>query len=909
MSIFNKVTLESLKKNRTRTIVTIIGVMLSAAMLCAVMTSASSFMHYIKENTIFDGGDWHGRIDNTDLISFEQVEKHESVSDAISIQELGYSKLDGASDKDRPYLYILGGNSKTSSFLPVHITSGNYPVTTEEIILPENLTRDSGVFFRIGDRITLELGDRMYEGQKMNQYNPCRFYTDGILQFNGESLEVRETRTYKVVGFYDRLGPSFENYNSPGYTAFTLADTKPTRDYEYDVYFRLENPKDFSKIMQSGSFPVAESQVEKNTDLLMFYGEAPFENFFKMLYSMVAVIVGLIMFGSISLIYNAFSISVSERTKQFGLLSSIGATKKQLRHSVFFEAFAVSAVGIPLGVLAGIGGIGVTFLLIGEKFKAMGFSSALRIHVSVSHILITVFIALITVFISAWVPSKRAAKVSAIEAIRNSEDIKVKNQNARTAKVTYKVFGLPGVLASKHYKRNKRKYRTTVISLFMSIVLFVSAFSFTDYMMESVNGGMIGSTYDLSVHYDPNLNGNIPETDLLQKIKEIETVNDAAVIRDLFVDLKIENSEITEKVLSEKNIWTNNSEKNESFVSVNAVLTFVDDDSFKKLLSENGLYEKDYMDQDHPLAVVLDQKAVYNGQTQRYEAVKYLKHNELEVKTEQHKRLNGYWFSDVMEDDNGNLVVRYLKDDGHDGGGNQKDYKCLPAEEALYDITLSVGKVLTNRPYYCNDSVSLTVIYPVSMINRILPDYDCKLNPCQFFMTSDDHRSTYKALKELTEENRISTDYIDDRAATEENLRNVVTIIRVFTYGFIVLISLIAAANVFNTISTNLNLRRREFAMLKSVGMTQKGFNRMMNYECLLYGAKALLYGLPASVCVTFLIWKSTGIGFDTSFRLPWVAIGIAACSVFAVVFATMLYSMRKIKKENLIDALKNENV
>lgn len=102
---------------------------------------------------------------------------------------------------------------------------------------------------------------------------------------------------------------------------------------------------------------------------------------------------------------------------------------------------------------------------------------------------------------------------------------------------------------------------------------------------------------------------------------------------------------------------------------------------------------------------------------------------------------------------------------------------------------------------------------------------------------------------------------------------------------------------------------RREFAMLKSVGMTGKGFNRMMNFECILYGSKALLYGLPAAGFVAWLIYRAIGVGYDTDFQLPWSAIGIAVLSVFLVVFVTMMYSMTKIKKENPIEALKNENI
>lgn len=151
--------------------------------------------------------------------------------------------------------------------------------------------------------------------------------------------------------------------------------------------------------------------------------------------------------------------------------------------------------------------------------------------------------------------------------------------------------------------------------------------------------------------------------------------------------------------------------------------------------------------------------------------------------------------------------------------------------------------------------------------------------------------------------------YLNDYAEREEMDRNIVTIIQVFSYGFIVLISLVAAANVFNTITTNINLRRREFAMLKSVGMSNKGFHRMMNYECLLYGSRALLFGLPASAGVTWLIYRAVDGGYKTNYHLPWGAVGIAVLSVFLVVFATMMYAMSKIGRDNPIDALKNENL
>ena len=269
-----------------------------------------------------------------------------------------------------------------------------------------------------------------------------------------------------------------------------------------------------------------------NNDLLMYSGTFAVNGFTTMLYSLAAIVIGLIMFGSVSLIYNAFSISVSERTKQFGLLSSIGATKKQLRKMVLFEALAVSVIGIPFGVLAGVGGIGVTLMLIGEKFRAViGYPIDMKLSVSPVAIGVAAVIALITVLISAWIPSKRATKVSAVEAIRQNLDVR-NTKPVKTSKLTYKFFGLSGVLANKHYKRNKKKYRTTVVSLFMSIVLFVSASAFTDYLMETVGVGFASAGYDMTIHISGNEFDKISPEELLNRMKSAKSVTNGAYSQD-----------------------------------------------------------------------------------------------------------------------------------------------------------------------------------------------------------------------------------------------------------------------------------------------------------------------------------------------------------------------------------------
>ena len=900
-NVFHKVTLRSLKKNKTRTIVTIIGIILSSVMICAVTTFASSFMNYAKETSIYSEGNWHGYERDTDFQTYKDVWNTGKVEEAVYLQQLGYAYAEGCENEFKPYIYVLGAGKDVEEVLPIHITSGKYPITQSEIMLPNHLYTNGGVKYEIGDTITLELGQRMLDGYQLNQNSPCYIYEQGDEVFNGEVLEVKETRTYTVVGFYDRLSWRIEENSAPGYTALTLADKETQTPYKYDVYFRMENPKEIYNFMEE-----LELTGEKNTDLLMYSGTFQFNGFSTMLYSLAAIVIGLIIFGSVALIYNAFSISVSERTKQFGLLSSVGATKRQLRRMVLFEALLVSVIGIPLGVLAGVGVIGVTLMFIGDKFRSMGFPIDMELSVSPATIIIAVIVALITVLISAWIPSKRATKVSAVEAIRQNLDVNDKGKNVKTSKLTYKLFGLPGVLANKHYKRSKKKYRTTVLSLFMSIVLFVSASAFTDYLMETVIDSFGSVGYDLSMSAPGDEFEKIDPEELLNRMKAANSVTGGAFFQERYANVTISTKYLTDEGIDflDKN---QGQSQDKSSRTVHSNITFVDDATFKALLKENGLSEQQYMNPENPLAIAMDGVVKFNLYTQKYETTNFFKSMSPELIVQSEKEIPGYYSSGTVPDENGNVIVVYKKDSESNVEGDEKLF-FTPDEVYIY-TTLSVGSIVYEKPFFMRDSSGMMFIYPYSLAESVFEDFSVERSSYYYMLNSDNHSESYTAVQSIMSDNGFNAKNLQNIAEMEESERNIVTIIRVFSYGFIVLISLIAAANVFNTISTNISLRRREFAMLKSVGMSQKDFNKMMNFECLLYGSRALLYGLPVSCGITYLIYLAIMEGFEATFHLPWAAICIAVLSVFLVVFITMMYSMSKIKKDNPIDALKNENL
>lgn len=722
---------------------------------------------------------------------------------------------------------------------------------------------------------------------------------------SGERLENTEPRTYTVVGIYER--PTFEDYSAPGYTALTAADTKSADQSPIHCYFKLHKPAGVYDFMKEMGY-TQEYRYAYNTKVLLYSGTAPFDSFLTAFYSLAAIIIALIVFGSVSLIYNAFSISVSERTRQFGLLSSVGATRKQLRRMVLFEALAVSIVGIPLGILVGIGGIGITLLLIGDKFfSIVRVDIPMRLCVSWQAVVIAAVIALVTVLISAWIPSKRATRVSAVEAIRQSMDIKVSGRPVRTSKLAYKLFGLPGVLAGKHYKRNRKKYRTTVVSLFMSIVLFVSAAAFTDYMMESAEGGLASDQFDLIYAAESDASSAMTPDALLELLFSEQNVTGGTYTKKQFLQGDISREYVTAMFADRfADFGMEREDAAPKNLSISGYLYFVADAEFNRLLEKYNLKEADYYDRDNPLGIALDRNIELDRRLEKYVTLDTLKGDGCVIEGLYYVEIDGYYRKDSRIDENGNKVVLYQNRD------NENDIIELPYEESFAKYTLRSEKTIEEAPFFVSRStpVAINMIYPYSMLESVVPEAALnQFRNTEYFLTSSNHTASFENLAPVLTENGLSSRQLFDYAANAETNRNVVTIVRVFAYGFIVLISLIAAANVFNTISTNISLRRREFAMLKSVGMTQKGFRRMMNCECLLYGSKALLLGLPVSCGITYLIYRAVTTAYETFFHLPWAAIGIAVLSVFLVVFATMIYAMRKAKKDNPIDALKNENL
>lgn len=894
MNILIKVTLKNLKKNKTRTVVTIIGIILSVSMFTAVTTLISSMQNYLVETVKQTEGAYQASAENVKPKVLEKMDNSDDFEGYASLRNFGYAKVNSKNEY-KPYLFVGGINKDFTKYLNINMIKGKMPQKINEIILPEHLKTNGKVEYKIGSIITLDIGERKLDDIKLSQNE---------MYDEEEKLINTSKKTFTVVGFYER--PTFEDYSAPGYTALTVDDKNSNNSY--NVYYAASNVR---KIYDISKTYFKNNNVQYHDDLLRVYGVSNIDGFNKVLYGFAIILIAIIMLGSISLIYNAFSISVSERTKQFGLLKSIGATKKQILRSVIFEALFLCLIGIPLGLLAGIGGIGITLWAVNGLFmKSFYIDSGvdLILHPSLLSILIAATIGLITVLISAYIPAKRAAKKTAIEAIRQSGDIKIKAKKVKTSKLTYKLFGFSGMIANKNFKRNRKKYRATVISLTMSIILFISASTFSTYMSASYNEFAERQDYDISygLSYEDE-NNTAKSTNKSTKIRELlgnqpKVSKSVSVFNTNVFGIFANKNDLQDKINIDDEYYGT---KNGKFLSYS--ILFISDDIYKDYLVKNHFDVQEYTDKNNMKALVNSSfiNKSYDAKTgdKTIKKLNVFDKNKVNLNILMLKKIKNYEYIGYNDADKAeDLTVSYV---------NKEKELSIPIKDATEKKEIEATCFEGDGPYGTKSySYSdIVLIMPESFMDSFTSKY-CFNNITNFlYFSAKDHRKATENMTKALKNAGYSSDYLYNAKETQEANMALLVVVDVFTYGFIILISLISIANVFNTISTNITLRKREFAMLKSIGMTKKAFNKMMNYECLLYGIKSIIYGLPIGLFISYLLGRIMREGLSMNYIFPTKAVIIAVVSIFIVVFVTMTYSMNKIKKDSPIETLKNENI
>ena len=838
MQILNRLTIRNLKLNKRRTIVTIIGIILATALLTAVATMAVSLKESVTLRSKKVDGDFHLLLyDMTDKEK-ESVINNRQVESYYETHEVGYGVLDGCVNDSKPYVYIEALDSDTFEKAEINVTSGRLPEDDSEIVISSHIKTNGGVKYNLGDKITFDIGDRTYNGKKLYQNDTYR---------EDEQLEAKQTKTYKVVGICDRLPYGEEPRTAPGYSVITLANKADTSLNKSDIYLRFNKKalKDrydltadilgvdktlFNKLnsgkLEDKEIQTLKSQLDKthsyyiNNSLIKY--EAFYDSSVAFVYNMAAVVMVIIIITSAVCISNSFAISINQKTKQYGMLASIGATPRQIRKNVFFEAAFMGVIGIVAGIG---GGLSASYILVvlSNKMLIDTFEMSIVYAPSLLGVLLSIVLAIVTIVLSALVPAIRASRMSPIMAINHSEDIKIKSKSLKTPKLIGKVWGEGGVLAYKNMKRNKRKYRVITISIALSVSTFIALYGFMSLLTESVNR-YANDKIDLRVYMSSYKSMSVDEankkvSNIVNRINNETNITDFTFARGFYASLKDEpkySSDYKEVNKYEAGLAENNG----YYISIISL----GNEEYGKYIKKLGISKETA--QSGGILVDNTYQYINNGNDIKYFNI-----------------YDGYKAGDV-------LTYRIDTSNSSKSLDNSKSSD----DTTLYDIRIVA--LSNERPFgYDNAYTSYGyLIVSDDYMNRI----DTKNTDSTLLNINCDDPD--KAQDILVNEFDIGKNNIVNAAQERRNNENLILTIKIFLYGFIAVVSLIGITNIFNTVTTGMELRGKEFAMLQSIGMTKREFDKMIRMESVFYGSKALIIGVVSGTLLSYVIYIAAGV-------------------------------------------------
>lgn len=849
MSILNRLTIKNLRLNKKRTIVTIIGIILSTALMVGIGLLFSSFQDLMIRDTIGYSGKYEAKYNDVDLIKLNDIKDKNFTY--FYEKPIGFSKIE-SSNEYKPYMYITSVNKEY--FNELKLVDGSFPKNENEVVISNHVITNGGLNYKVGDIVTFKYGKRNIEG------NDTLANSELV---DGEFLTNEGTHTYKIVGIVERS--NFESYSASGYTAFTVDVNSDKGNVNLYVMFN-KNKKIIKQSEELAKELNYNGDINYNSTLLALYGESTYGNVMSSMGGMMIIMLSLVSIGCIIVIYNSFAISVMERKKEFGLLSSIGTTKRQLSHTVFFEALVVGVIGIIFGILGAYIGIGCVILIINNLISDM-LEYKLHLVTNPLFIIIPVIFMIIVIGVSAFIPSRRASKVSPIEAIRQNDDIKINKKKIRTSKLINKLFGIEGEIALKNIKRNKKKYRVTIVSLFISIVLFISFSSYMNYTLNTASSVMGEVPYDYQISYfgdDPN-----NDKEALDKINEIVKSSDVKE----YVSYSVSN------------------------LSIIGNYTYSDEylDFYKSAYGDDGIKALNNLKYQYISILVLDDNS-YN----KYKKLIGIDNDSVillnkfkGVSYGNNKRVN----YNIPVINNGNINIKICNFDNDEDVDTTK--YCNKNIDNIF---------VTNKSFDLIEEFSYMDDFKL-IVNKKLYDSisDSSTHYTQFNIISDNTNNIDKLTKDLDKYSNVNYTNIKE---TMKQANNLILVVKILMYGFISLVTLIGVTSVFNTISTSMALRKREFAVLRSIGLTNRGFNKILFFESLFFGMKSLIFAIPVSIGITVLIhYALADMVSISTIIIPWKYIIISIVSVFVIVLLTMMYSTSKIKKHNIIEQIREENI
>lgn len=952
MNLMKTLVYKNLKLNKKRTIVTIVGIILATALLAALTTLVSSFYYSIIKYEKSLRGDYHYSFSNVSTDELTDFENNRSIESMFEISGIGYAKLDGCKNEDKPYAYVESTDEAGFKKAGFHLIEGTMAQSDNEIVIPRHLKTNGRIDYKVGDEITLNIGVRRISENNLpdeesdgedtkTSDNESTLYAqkrpgdilgqDTPYLNNGEELTDTVSRTYKVVGIIERPNYGFEDYSACGYTFITYEKQGMTQNdaYGMTVYARytqkglrnryevtaaiLGMDKDLFESVNDGNADFSSRQMDEyqkqlnnvkyglgqNDSLIRYECLYPIDGMFKALFVIALIVAFIIILTSVYCIKNSFNISITEKIRQYGMLSSIGATKRQIRRSVKTEAAMLGIVGIPVGI-----GSGVLAAYVLTKVADLILSEWLEVtmvfNTSVIALIFALLLAVITIYFSAVGSAKKAAKVTPLEAIRNTNEIKLKADKLKTPRYVGRIWG---IVSYKNIKRNNRKYRTTIVSIVICSVTFIVTSYFISMAYHLVEMSYGTKNYNIDVHITPE-DGEVSNDTIVDAINSINGVKDYDVTKTYYFDMDDPDTTKEYGEYYKKYYMDDDAED----VNIVFDVTVMDDRSFETYSKNAGFADTD----GKAILINRGQISVLNEETNKY--------TNKEIKLFNYKAgdtISLGYTADTTEDEVQNAKMDENKMDGNDTDETETGLSEQNDEGKRKTVDITLAGVTDERPLGYEQSFSSPlIVMDQKTFDGLWKDGKCDYEGSAYqvaFVNVENADKYQDDLENLMSDMQktISFSYnITNYDAIMKNEKAFYTLIGIFAYGLIIVISLIGITNIINTLGTGMELRKREFATLRSIGMTDKQFTKMIRLESLFISAKSLMIGIPVGLLISYIICMLEN-RMDTViiYEPPVGAVIICIIVVILLIYAIMFLSMEKLKHNNVIDTIKNENL
>lgn len=950
MNLMKTLTLKNLKLNRKRTIVTIVGIILATALLSALVTLVSSFRYSMIEYQKQKDGDFHVKFSNVKMSELSEFKNNRNIESTFETMGMGFAKLDGCKNEDKPYAYVMATDEAGFERGCFKLIEGRMAKNEDEIVIPRHLKTNGRIDIKVGDEITLDVGKRYDSNTESVISENCAY------EHEAETLTDTVTKHYKVVGIMERPGYGMEDYSAAGYTFVTYSDelaaidngTKSEAseaDTTLTVYSRYTqkalrnkdavtadiigvNEKLFAKANNSSVEMTAEESdrflkemenakydIYMNGFLISYECVFPIDGSFKTLFTVAAVVALIIILTSVYCIKNSFNISITEKIRQYGMLASVGATRRQIKSSVKTEAAMLGVVGIPVGTMSGI----LASLILVKVVNALSagwLNFALSFHTSLPALILAVILSIATIYFSATGSARRAAKVTPLEAIRNIKKIKIKSAKLKTPAIIGRIWGIGGVISYKNIKRNNKKYRTTVTSIVICSVTFIVISYFMSMAFSVVGMSYASVDYNIGINMSYKKDIHIDIEKLSKLVSGIEGVDDYLVGAGYDFDVR------KPKYTKEYGEYCRQVYDNSEDVSQMFLITVLDDKSYDKYASDAGIKNAD-------TGAILVNKCtfdVYNENSLKYvkkemELYKYKAGDTIEC---------GYnVYDDASSDDNAaegdtesstddnNAVEGDTESVTEDNSGYVDEETINNGVRKTVDVTIAgvtdkvpIGyKGYSNTLLFMNQKGFESLWGDGKNGNEIKQGY-ASYSAYVVAENADEYQDTFEKETEGNPEYSQISFYVSNLDKQMRDEKSLFTLLGVFAYGLIVVIALIGITNIINTLSTGMELRSREFATLRSIGMTDKQFAGMVRLESVFISVKALVIGVPLGILISYLLCVIMNrMDGAIIYEPPYKAIILCIVVVIMLIYAIMKLSMTKLRHNNIIETIKNENL